>query len=137
MSDPDLQQQNARIHRVELIISNLLRFGVGLSLLIVVIGSVVSFVHHPEYLHQSPVLRQLTTAGAVFPRSISGVLHGVAEGHGQSIVLVGLLLLIATPVARVAVSIIAFAMQKDRVYVVITTLVLALLIVALMLGKTE
>jgi uncharacterized membrane protein len=43
----------------------------------------------------------------------------------------GLLLLIATPVARVAFSVIGFALEKDWMYVVITLIVLALLIYSL------
>ena len=44
----------------------------------------------------------------------------------------GLLLLIATPVARVAFSVAAFAEQRDRLYVVVTSIVLLLLIYSLL-----
>ena len=44
----------------------------------------------------------------------------------------GLLLLIATPVARVAFSLVAFIRQRDRTYIVITTIVLGLLLYSLM-----
>jgi uncharacterized membrane protein len=49
----------------------------------------------------------------------------------DAIVQLGLVLLIATPVARVAMSLVAFILQRDRVYVVVTALVLALLIFSL------
>ena len=48
----------------------------------------------------------------------------------------GLLVLIATPIARVACTLVAFALQRDRTYVGITAIVLALLLYGLVLGKT-
>ena len=51
--------------------------------------------------------------------------------------MVGLMLLIATPVARVAVSILGFVYEHDRRYVIITSIVLALLILSFVLGKAE
>ena len=50
--------------------------------------------------------------------------------RGQAIMALGLLILIITPVLRVAISIVAFAIQHDRIYVAITSLVLALLILS-------
>ena len=49
----------------------------------------------------------------------------------------GLLLLIATPVTRVAVSIFAFVYEKDRVFVIITIIVLSLLLLSFFLGRVE
>jgi uncharacterized membrane protein len=45
-----------------------------------------------------------------------------------ALIQLGLFLLIATPVARVILSVAAFAVERDRVYVAITTLVLAILL---------
>jgi len=55
--------------------------------------------------------------------------------RGRGIIQLGLLLLIATPVARVAFSIAAFAMQRDRLYVVVTLMVLAILLYSLTSGQ--
>jgi uncharacterized membrane protein len=66
--------------------------------------------------------------------SVSGVLSGAAGLHSRWIIQLGLLLLIATPVARVALSLVAFALQRDRTYVAITALVLSLLIFSLIGG---
>ena len=52
----------------------------------------------------------------------------------MAIVQLGLLLLIATPVARVAFTLVAFAIQRDRMYVLVTTIVLALLLYGLLFG---
>jgi uncharacterized membrane protein len=128
---------NDRARAVELLISNLLRVGVAASLLLVAAGTVISFVHHPDYLTQPPALQRLTTPGAAFPHTIRDVIRGVEDFRGQAIVMVGLMLLIATPVARVAVSILGFVYERDRRYVIITTIVLALLVLSFVLGKAE
>src|SRR5579862_7761739 len=88
--------------KLELLISVLLRTGVVASIAIVLLGTVISFVHHPEYFTQHPPLEHLTTPGAAFPHTISAVVDGVGNLHGQAFVAVGLILLIATPVLRVA-----------------------------------
>ena len=134
---PPMGAHDQRARSVELLISNLLRVGVGLSLLIVAVGTVISFVHHPDYLTQPPALQRLTTPGAAFPHTLHDVLIGVRDFRGQAIVMVGLMLLIATPVARVAVSILGFLYEHDRRYVIITAVVLALLLLSFVLGKAE
>ena len=121
--------------RIELLISTLLRVGVTLSLSIVVIGTVVSFVHHPEYRTSTDELKRLTEPGAAFPHSLAAMARGIVSGSGESLVLLGLILLIATPIVRVAVSLLIFMHQRDRAFVYITCLVLALLMLSFFLGK--
>jgi uncharacterized membrane protein len=124
-----------RVRRVDLLISRLLRVGVLTSLLVVLAGTVVTFVHHPHYLSSRRDLVRLTRPGAEFPHSVPSVIRGLEHSQGRAIVTAGLLLLIATPVLRVAVSILAFACQRDRVFVVITTVVLTLLLTSFVLGR--
>ena len=71
------------------------------------------------------------------PHTVSEVMQGTLDLQGQAIVAMGLLLLIATPVLRVAVSIFAFVYQEDRTYTLITTFVLILLLLSFILGKVE
>lgn len=66
----------------------------------------------------------------VFPHTLSELWSGLRGLHPQSIIVLGLLLLIATPVVRVIVSILAFALEHDLRYVVITCLVFAILLVS-------
>ena len=124
-----------RVRQVELLISNLLRVGVIASLAVVTIGTVVSFVHHPDYIKSSPALTGLTSPGGAFPHTIADAWSALREGRGQAIVVFGLLLLIATPVVRVAVSIVAFAYERDRAFMAITSTVLILLLLSFFLGK--
>ena len=64
-------------------------------------------------------------------RSVSATLRGALHGDPRAVVQLGLVLLIATPVARVALTLAAFAAQRDRMYVAMTALVLILLLFGL------
>ncbi len=73
-----------------------------------------------------------------FPQTLSQVWSGVLAMQPQAVITLGLLLLIATPVMRVAVSVVAFAIEKDRRYVVITLLVLGILLASMFIvGRLE
>jgi uncharacterized membrane protein len=133
--NPHTNAEKAR--QVELLISNLLRIGVITSLTIVVIGTILSFIRHPDYLSSKTQLSALTSHDASFPETISGTASSIMHGQGRGIVILGLLLLVATPVMRVAVSIFGFVYEKDRIFVLITSLVLMLLLLSFVLGRGE
>ena len=113
--------------KVENLVGNLLRTGVSLAALIVFAGAVVYLAKHgaepADYrvFHGEP--NQL--------RTISGVLQETVALQGRGIIQLGLLLLIATPVARVGLSILGFAAERDRMYVVFATIVLVILLYSL------
>ena len=132
---PGGTEQEARVRQAELIISAVLRVGVLTSLLVIVVGSLLTFLHHPEYVSSASDLSRLMQPGAAVPHSIHEVITGIGKLRGQSIVAAGLLLLILTPVVRVAVSILAFRAQRDRTYVLITSVVLVLLLLSFVLGR--
>jgi len=67
-------ETDPRVHRVEMLISSLLRIGVVTSLSIVIIGTVISFWRHPDYTSVPAELRRLTSPGAAFPHSLREVL---------------------------------------------------------------
>jgi uncharacterized membrane protein len=64
-------------------------------------------------------------------RTVPGILALTAHGDPRGIIAFGILLLMATPVARVVFSVWAFARERDRLYVGITLVVLALLLYSL------
>ena len=111
----------------EQVIGELLRVGVILSAAVVLLGGAVYLFRHgttpPGYsvFHGEP---------SNF-RNVPGILHEVRAGRGRGIIQLGLLLLIATPVARVVFSVVAFALERDRPYVAVTLIVLAVLIFSL------
>ena len=123
------------IGSVEILISWLLRVGVVTSLSFVLIGLLLMFIHHPSYLVSVMDLQRLTSPGAAFPHTLRDVVNGLLAGRGQAVVAVGLLMLIVTPIMRVAVSIFAFALRRDRAFVLITSGVLTILIISFVLGK--
>ncbi len=94
-------------------ISNLLRGSVVLSLVVIVIGTVVTFVDHPEFLSSPSALGLLINPGTTLPHTLDAVARGLQALQGDAIVTLGLLLLIATPVMRVGISILAFVYERD------------------------
>jgi uncharacterized membrane protein len=135
-SRPDQDpQQNVRGSRTDLIIIGVLRTGVITSLLVILAGTLLTFLHHREYVSSSSELERLTRPGAAVPQTLHEVGSGILTLRGQSIVAAGLLLLILTPVVRVAASIFVFVAQRDRTYVLITTGVLTLLLLSFFLGR--
>ncbi len=121
----------------EIVISHLLRIGVTTSMVVILVGLVLMFVHHPSYVHMGPDLARLTSPGAAFPRTLDEVAAGLRTLRGQAVVAFGLILLISTPILRVAASIVAFAIERDLVYVLITTTVLVVLLTSFLLGRVE
>jgi len=113
--------------RVDEIIGNLLRCGVILSALVVAAGGIWYLIQfggsRPSY--------QVFRGEPEYLRHIQGIVGGAAGFHCRRLMQLGLILLIATPVARVAFSVAAFALQKDRQYVVITLIVLGVLLLSL------
>lgn len=131
----DLETEE-RVRKVELLISNLLRLGVILSLALVVFGTAVSFAQHPEYLSDRSFFGQPSAPRTAILHSLADVGAGLRSLQGEAIVTLGILLLIATPVIRVGVSIFAFIYQRDRLYTFITA-VFCLLLLSFVLGKVE
>jgi uncharacterized membrane protein len=113
--------------RIDQIIGNLLRTGVILATVVVTAGGILYLFRHgtelPEYRKFQAAEPALSTA--------SGIIHLVLHNRSRGVIQIGILLLIATPVARVAFSAVAFALQRDWTYVTVTLLVLAVLLFSL------
>jgi uncharacterized membrane protein len=108
----------------------LLRSGVLLAASLVFIGGVVYLSRH-----DLPAINYRVFQGEPQElRIVSGILREAAKFHGRGLIQLGLLVLIATPVARVLFSVFAFIYEKDWTYVAITMIVLALLCYSLFGG---
>ena len=112
---------------VEQVVGRLLQAGVVLASIVVVLGATLLLVRHGAEPSAFSVFRGDSST----LRSVSATLRGAVHGDPQAIVQLGLVLLIATPVARVALTLAAFVAQRDRLYVAMTALVLALLLFGL------
>ena len=127
--------RDPNMRRLEILISRILRVGVISSVTLIVVGMIVTFVQHPDYLSSSAVLDCAVGPGATFPHKFDALLASMQQMRGEAIVTLGLLVLMATPVMRVAVSTLAFIQQRDRTYALITAAVLCLLLLSLVLGR--
>lgn len=123
------------LSRAEVWISTTLRTGVIVSLLLIVLGTVTTFLHHPQYVASQADLAKLTSPGAAFPRTLYDIAAGLAAFRGQAIIAAGLLVLIATPVLRVAISVAVFIEDRDLPFALITTTVFVILLISFLLGK--
>jgi uncharacterized membrane protein len=126
---------------MELVISRVLRGGVLLSAAVVLAGALgyamsrdagyaSALPGHPAHLLAYPPPKG---AGA-FPETLPAVVAGVLSGKPYAIIALGLLLLIATPVVRVGLSVLFFLAERDWLYVGITLFVLAILLLGLVIG---
>jgi uncharacterized membrane protein len=115
--------------RVEGIIGNLLRIGVIASAVVVSVGGLLHLVRHGGQAAQD-----LSTFEPEQLQSPVHIVHDAAKLHALGLIMLGLLLLVATPVVRVLFSVVAFALQRDYLYVLFTLLVLAVLLYSLFSG---
>ena len=119
-TDPQVESDQ----QFERILGNLLITGVALAALVVLVGAVIYLIRHgaerPDYkvFHGEPPSF----------RTVRGILQSATEWSGRGLIQLGLLLLIATPVARVALSFLVFLRQRDRLYCAFTLVVLAVLL---------
>lgn len=121
---------------MELFLGKFLRFGVMLSCGITILGGILYLYQQagvmPDY---SPI-----PDGQPFPgvkeylRSFSSIWQGILSLDGAAIIQLGVIVLIATPVLRVAISAFGFLIEKDRMYVVITLVVLGIILANMFLG---
>jgi uncharacterized membrane protein len=125
---------------IELFIARLLRWGVLLSFIIVAIGiGIVIVTGNTGY--QAVRLDDLNSIVQYrmppdFPNTLGDMLNGVLALRPYAIIALGLVILIAIPVLRVAVSVIAFAVERDWLYVLITSFVLLILLLSFVIGET-
>lgn len=114
---------------LQLFLGNLLRYGVLTALSVVLIGLVL-FVYQQgsNAVHYETFIQQ--------PFDFSAFSSGLIHGDSLSIMALGVLLLILTPVMRVVSAIIGFFWEKDRLYTLISFVVLLIIIFSAILGAT-
>ena len=126
---------NQRRDTVDKILGNLLSAGVISSVAVIVVGLALLFFQHPDYLGHATRASDIAGRGTGYPHTPLTVLKGALHLEAPAVIMLGLLLLIITPVLRVITSIAAFIFQRDWIFTAITTTVLLILILAFWLGK--
>jgi uncharacterized membrane protein len=110
--------------KMDLAISRMLRAGISLAAFVVLVGWILYLwrAHgvEPDYRHFHGVPSPADRFAPVF--------DGIRQLDSRSIIRLGILLLIATPIMRVAFCLFSFAAQKDKIYVVVSGIVLAVLL---------
>ena len=115
------------------ILGIVLRTGVILSGAIIAIGTAQFLANHSlgdtsSYLAYNPGL----IPHGNFPVSLANIVSGLTSLDPLSIIELGFLVLLATPIVRVALSLVLFAAEKDRRFVYLTGAVLAILLFSML-----
>ena len=112
--------------RIEELIGRLLISGVLLSAFVVFVGGFVFLIRHGG---ETPSYRTFRGEPEAL-RTVHGLISWDSFRHGRGLIQLGLVLLIFTPIARVAFAIIGFARERDWMYVSISVFVLAVLLIS-------
>jgi uncharacterized membrane protein len=117
--------------KVELFIGMFLRVGVIAAACVVILGGILYLpgmggqaAHFTVWIGEPAALR-----------SIGGVVAAAVSLRGDAVIQLGILLLIAVPILRVAIALVAFLLQRDWLYCVVTFLVLGILLFSLLGGR--
>lgn len=119
--DKDIQQ----------FIGNLLRVGVLLASAVALIGGVLYLSMHG--MESRPDYHQFHNEPASYTHFM-GIINGVFSGNAGAIMQLGVVILILTPIMRVVCSLFSFAIEKDKMYVVITLIVLCIILFSMFCG---
>lgn len=119
--------------QLEKVVGHVLRYGSLVSVTIVVVGIALMAW---SALFRSQGLPAVPTAGYAAPfRSPAGLLADLRAGDPSATISVGLMVLIATPVIRVASTVVYFLLHRDKPYLAITSFVLLVLIAGFLVGS--
>jgi len=111
-------------------VGNLLRLGVILSVITSLIGFIKLFMEG----FQMPRKYKLLDMGTSSEKVWSHFWETLCKGDGMAIIQLGILMLIFTPLMRIIFALIGYLKEKDYVYVVISSIVLAIMAVSFFTG---
>jgi uncharacterized membrane protein len=117
--------------QVEQLVGNLLNFGVAASTAVLLAGAVLFLARHGG---SAPDYRVFRGEPANL-RGLVGIVNDARSLSGRGWIQLGLLLLLATPVARVTFTVFAFARQRDWTYVAVALFVLTALLYSLIASR--
>lgn len=126
-----MEKNQLRDKDIQYIIGNLLRYGVWIALGVAALGGLIYLYRHE---------REIVHYGSFVERDINifvlirDMLQDVSKGKGESIILLGIILLFLTPILRIIFSLIAFLFEKDYLYVGITLVVIGIICFSVFFG---
>lgn len=110
--------------RIEALVASLLRAGVTVAAVIVLAGGAFYLVRYGSAAPHYGVFR----GEPEDLRSVSGIVSRAMTGHARGIIQLGLLCLMATPVARVVVASLGYARAREYRYAFLGVIVLGVLL---------
>ena len=120
ITDYDMQQ----------LIGQVLRYGVLISGCVAIIGGILYLWQKgagmPDYVHFNGEPAGYT--------SLTGIIKGLAHGSSTEIIQLGVVIMIATPIIRIVFSLFSFILERDRLYVIITSIVLCIILFSMFGG---
>lgn len=118
-----MNKSDDELKSIELVIGKVLRIGVIVAAIIILFGLLLYiFTGNSGY------------GSGIYPTTFHAIFSGLLAGKAFAFIMLGLFVLILTPVLRVVVSIYSFYKEKDFLYVGITTFVLVILLVSFFIG---
>ena len=123
------------LYAVEKMVARVLQWGVGLSVSLLASGWALSLLGRGTEFASAGRRDEFLGAQVEFPRSFAALWDGLGQMDGRAIMMLGLGVLILTPLARVLSSLVVFISLRDRLYSALTAAVVALLALSLYLGK--
>ena len=115
-------------------ISLVLQIGVTVSVATILLGVILLFVQQDSILHVVSYDTYLSTTHAAFAHSLGSIARAVAAGDSLGIIEFGVLLLIMTPITRVAMSFVLFLHKRDTPMILVTAMVFLVLVGSFSLG---
>jgi uncharacterized membrane protein len=112
-------------HDIEVIVGTLLRYGVMTASAIVLLGGVCFLIQHGQA--PMPSYHRFVGEGIGYT-TFSGILQGAFAMQAKGVIQLGVMVLIATPILRILFSLIGFVLEKDKLYVFITLIVLCVIL---------
>jgi len=126
-----MQNEKVKDRDIQLVIGNLLRYGVWTALGVAALGGLIYlFNHERETIHYGTFIEKDIDILTLSKQTLIGVTHG----RGDDVILLGILLLFLTPILRIIFSLVAFLLEKDYLYVGITLLVIAIICFSIFFG---
>ena len=118
--------------RMTVLVALVLRGGVLLAAAVTVAGGIpLLLVHGREF----PNYHSFHGTEAPY-RGLGAILQGIVHGEPLAIITLGIVLLIATPISRVLLTLVNFLVERDRMYTALTSVVLLVLLYSLLAGST-
>lgn len=122
--NPDARKKNDPDAALENVIGQVLRYGVLLASVIVATGGIVYLFRHGS---EPPRFHEFRGEPSKM-REMRPLWSAILHGEGRPLIQLGLLVLIATPIVRILLSVGGYWREKDYLYVALTLVVLTVIL---------